>query len=87
MATVTLSNKNCASLLDLTNAATLAWHCRSKLAGLWYAYELQRRHPELVVPVLHPGVIATDMNLPKARSDRLPSSAVLQLMLGQKEPK
>ena len=41
--------------------------CRSKLAGIWYAYELQRRHPELIVPVLHPGVIATQMNLPKSQ--------------------
>ncbi len=36
--------------------------CRSKLAQVWFAYELQRRHPELIVPVVHPGVIDTEMN-------------------------
>ncbi|KAL3134509.1 hypothetical protein ABBQ38_006360 [Trebouxia sp. C0009 RCD-2024] len=36
-------------------------YCRSKLAQVWYAYELQRRHPELIVPVLHPGVIDTQL--------------------------
>ncbi|KAK9818067.1 hypothetical protein WJX72_006567 [[Myrmecia] bisecta] len=36
-------------------------YCRSKLAGVWNAYELQRRRPDLVVPVLHPGVIATNL--------------------------
>lgn len=30
------------------------------MAQVWYAYELQRRHPDLVVPVLHPGVIDTE---------------------------
>ncbi|KAL0038297.1 hypothetical protein WJX77_001140 [Trebouxia sp. C0004] len=43
------------------NAATPPY-CRSKLAQVWYAYELQRRHPKLIVPVLHPGVIDTEMN-------------------------
>lgn len=28
---------------------------------MWYAYELQRRHLELVVPVLHPGVVDSGM--------------------------
>lgn len=35
--------------------------CRSKLAQIWYAFELQRRHPELTIPVLHPGVINTEL--------------------------
>ena len=35
--------------------------CRSKLAGVWNAYELQRRRPDLIVPVLHPGVVATNL--------------------------
>ena len=26
---------------------------------MWCAYELQRRHSDLIVPVLHPGVIDT----------------------------
>nr|ARQ20725.1 lipid body protein [Lobosphaera incisa] len=34
---------------------------RSKLAGVWFAYELQRRRPDLIVPVLHPGVIDTGL--------------------------
>lgn len=34
---------------------------RSKLANIWHAYELQRREPGLVVPVLHPGVINTNL--------------------------
>ncbi|KAL3163188.1 hypothetical protein ABBQ32_009592 [Trebouxia sp. C0010 RCD-2024] len=36
-------------------------YCRSKLAQIWYAFELQRRHPELTIPVLHPGVINTEL--------------------------
>ena len=35
--------------------------CRSKLAGIWFAYELQRRHPDLIVLVLHPGVVQTNL--------------------------
>jgi len=30
--------------------------CRSKLANMWFAYDLQRRNPGLTVPVLHPGL-------------------------------
>lgn len=36
-------------------------YIRSKLANVWFAYELQRREPDITVPVLHPGVIATSM--------------------------
>jgi retinol dehydrogenase 12 len=36
-------------------------YCRSKLGNLWIAAELQRRHPELTVLVVHPGAIATDL--------------------------
>ncbi|HVY49825.1 MAG TPA: SDR family NAD(P)-dependent oxidoreductase [Minicystis sp.] len=32
-------------------------YCRSKLGNLWFAAELQRRHPELFVVSVHPGVI------------------------------
>jgi hypothetical protein len=28
---------------------------RSNLAKTWFGYELQRRHPELTVPLVHPG--------------------------------
>lgn len=49
------------------NNASQVPYCRSKLAGIWYAYELQRRYPQLIAPVLHPGVIATQMNLPRAK--------------------
>ena len=40
---------------------TLSGTRRSQLAQVWYAYELQRRHPDLIVPVLHPGVIDTQL--------------------------
>ena len=36
-------------------------YCRSKLGNLWFVGELQRRHPELEVVAVHPGVI--DSNL------------------------
>ncbi|MBI1816952.1 MAG: SDR family NAD(P)-dependent oxidoreductase [Deltaproteobacteria bacterium] len=36
-------------------------YCRSKLGNLWIASELQKRHPELSVFVVHPGAIATDL--------------------------
>jgi NAD(P)-dependent dehydrogenase (short-subunit alcohol dehydrogenase family) len=36
-------------------------YCRSKLGNLWFARELQRRHPELRVRVAHPGVVATSL--------------------------
>lgn len=47
--------------LALSMQCTLSGTRRSKLAQVWYAYELQRRHPELIVPVLHPGVIDTQL--------------------------
>jgi len=34
-------------------------YCRSKLGNLWAARELARRHPELRVHAVHPGVIAS----------------------------
>jgi len=36
-------------------------YCRSKLGNLWYARELARRHPELRVHAVHPGVVASDL--------------------------
>ena len=36
-------------------------YCRSKLGNLWIAAELQARHPELSVSVVHPGAIDTDL--------------------------
>jgi NAD(P)-dependent dehydrogenase (short-subunit alcohol dehydrogenase family) len=36
-------------------------YCRSKLGNLWIAAELQNRHPELTVFVVHPGAIDTDL--------------------------
>jgi NAD(P)-dependent dehydrogenase (short-subunit alcohol dehydrogenase family) len=36
-------------------------YCRSKLGNLWIAAELARRHPELEVRSVHPGVIATHL--------------------------
>jgi NAD(P)-dependent dehydrogenase (short-subunit alcohol dehydrogenase family) len=36
-------------------------YCRSKLGNLWQARELARRHPELRVHAVHPGVVATDL--------------------------
>jgi hypothetical protein len=37
--------------------------CRSNLAKTWFGYELQRRHPELCVPVVHPGVIDSGLTV------------------------
>ena len=34
----------------------------SKLANVMFAYELQRREPDLVVPIVHPGVINTALD-------------------------
>jgi NAD(P)-dependent dehydrogenase (short-subunit alcohol dehydrogenase family) len=36
-------------------------YCRSKLGNLWFAAELGRRHPELEIYVVHPGVIASGL--------------------------
>ncbi|MFX0573163.1 SDR family NAD(P)-dependent oxidoreductase [Nocardia nepalensis] len=36
-------------------------YSRSKLAGLLFSYELQRRHPELEVVAVHPGMIRSDL--------------------------
>ncbi len=36
-------------------------YCRSKLGNLWFAAELQRRHPELQVCAVHPGVVASGL--------------------------
>jgi len=37
--------------------------CRSNLAKTWFGYELQRRHPELTVPLCHPGVIDSGLTV------------------------
>jgi hypothetical protein len=31
------------------------------LAKLWFAYELQRRYPQLTVPAVHPGIIHSNI--------------------------
>lgn len=36
-------------------------YSRTKLANLLFTYELQRRHPELSVVALHPGMVRTDL--------------------------
>jgi NAD(P)-dependent dehydrogenase (short-subunit alcohol dehydrogenase family) len=36
-------------------------YSRTKLANLLFSYELQRRHPELSVAALHPGMARTDL--------------------------
>jgi retinol dehydrogenase 12 len=36
-------------------------YSRTKLANLLFSYELQRRHPELTVVALHPGMVRTDL--------------------------
>jgi NAD(P)-dependent dehydrogenase (short-subunit alcohol dehydrogenase family) len=40
--------------------ASLAYS-RTKLANLLFSYELQRRHPELSVAAVHPGMVRTDL--------------------------
>jgi len=41
-------------------------YCRSKLGNLWLARELARRHPELRVHAVHPGVIASELGASNA---------------------
>jgi NAD(P)-dependent dehydrogenase (short-subunit alcohol dehydrogenase family) len=36
-------------------------YSRTKLASLLFSYELQRRHPELSVVAVHPGMVRTDL--------------------------
>lgn len=36
-------------------------YSRTKLANLLFTYELQRRHPELCVVAVHPGMVRTDL--------------------------
>lgn len=36
-------------------------YSRTKLANLLFCYELQRRHPELTVAALHPGMVRTNL--------------------------
>ncbi|WP_158603034.1 SDR family NAD(P)-dependent oxidoreductase [Jiangella rhizosphaerae] len=36
-------------------------YSRTKLANLLFTYELHRRHPELTVVALHPGMVRTDL--------------------------
>jgi retinol dehydrogenase 12 len=36
-------------------------YSRTKLANLLFSYELQRRHPELSVVAVHPGMVRTDL--------------------------
>jgi len=36
-------------------------YCRSKLGNIWFTRELQRRHAELEVVTVHPGVVATGL--------------------------
>jgi NAD(P)-dependent dehydrogenase (short-subunit alcohol dehydrogenase family) len=36
-------------------------YCRSKLGNIWFTRELQKRHPELEVVTVHPGVVATGL--------------------------
>lgn len=42
-------------------------YCRSKLGNLWYARELARRHPEMRVHAVHPGVVASELGGSNAR--------------------
>ncbi len=39
----------------------MAAYCRSKLGNLWQYSELARRHPGLAVAMVHPGVVATEL--------------------------
>lgn len=43
-------------------------YSRSKLGNLWFAAELQRRHPRLEVCCVHPGVIASNLGGPTEAS-------------------
>jgi dehydrogenase/reductase SDR family protein 13 len=36
-------------------------YCRSKLGNLWYVRELARRHPEMRIHAVHPGVIGSEL--------------------------
>lgn len=51
-------------------------YSRSKLGNLWFAFELQRRHPDLEVCAVHPGVIASGLG-----GQERPSFVVATIML------
>jgi NAD(P)-dependent dehydrogenase (short-subunit alcohol dehydrogenase family) len=36
-------------------------YCRSKLGNLWYVRELARRHPEMRIHAVHPGVVGSEL--------------------------
>jgi NAD(P)-dependent dehydrogenase (short-subunit alcohol dehydrogenase family) len=58
-------------------------YCRSKLGDIWIARELQRRHPELHVAIVHPGVVATGLGgAPSERLDRLRRKWILPIERG-----
>lgn len=41
------------------SGSSLQAYSRSKLGNIWQAFELARRHPELIGIAVHPGVVAT----------------------------
>ncbi|KAK9795902.1 hypothetical protein WJX73_005611 [Symbiochloris irregularis] len=57
-----------AELFLFAKDCTPDWHTsdgsayyRAKLGNIWFAHELQRREPGLIVPLVHPGVVNTEL--------------------------
>eukprot|EP00775_Hariotina_reticulata_P007691 gene7691-7891_t len=62
-------------------------YCRSNLAKTWFGYELQRRHPELTVPLCHPGVIDSGLTVvPTELLQRIKASLLISPSEGAKTP-
>ena len=57
-------------------------YSRSKLGNMWFAYELQRRFPELEVCIVHPGVIASGLG----GTQRSPSLVEIDVEAGAQAP-
>jgi NAD(P)-dependent dehydrogenase (short-subunit alcohol dehydrogenase family) len=60
-------------------------YSRSKLGNLWFASELQKRHPELEVCSVHPGVIASGLG-GTAPEKRRPGGVMIDCASGAQAP-
>lgn len=61
-------------------------YCRSKLGNIWFAKELQARHPELETVLVHPGVIATGLTRPEGIGATMQHLMLLDLETGAQTP-
>lgn len=57
-------------------------YSRSKLGNFWIGRELQRRHPELTVTLVHPGVVASNLMVGPGVLERLSKHLLLSAVGG-----